>query len=49
VAAVFVTVQWTGETIDRIERTGRERVAKPFDPDDLRSAARRALERRSAG
>jgi DNA-binding response OmpR family regulator len=41
--AVFVTVQWTGEIIDRIERTGHERVAKPFDPDDLRAAARRAL------
>ncbi|MDF1603427.1 response regulator [Nocardioides sp. YIM 152315] len=41
--AVFVTVQWTGEIIDRIERTGAERVAKPFDPDDLRAAARRAL------
>jgi DNA-binding NtrC family response regulator len=49
VGAVFVTVQWTGEIIDRIERTGHERVAKPFDPDDLRSAARRALERQSAG
>jgi DNA-binding response OmpR family regulator len=41
--AVFVTVQWTGEVIDRIERTGHERVSKPFDPDDLRAAARRAL------
>ncbi|MBZ5739751.1 response regulator [Nocardioides mangrovi] len=41
--AVFVTVQWTGEVIERIERTGAERVAKPFDPDDLRAAARRAL------
>lgn len=41
--AVFVTVQWTGEVIDRIERTGVERVAKPFDPDDLRAAAQRAL------
>jgi DNA-binding response OmpR family regulator len=44
VPAVFVTVQWTGELIERIERTGRERVAKPFDPDDLRAAARRALD-----
>ena len=44
VAAVFVTVQWTGEIIDKIARTGRERVAKPFQPDDLRAAARRALE-----
>lgn len=43
VAAVFVTVQWTGEVIDRISRTGRERIAKPFLPDDLRAAARRAL------
>lgn len=43
VAAVFVTVQWTGEIIDRIARTGRERIAKPFLPDDLRAAARRAL------
>jgi DNA-binding response OmpR family regulator len=41
--AVFVTVQWTGEIIDRIERTGAERVAKPFDPDHLRAAARRAI------
>lgn len=41
--AVFVTVQWTGEIIERIEHTGAERVAKPFDPDDLRGAARRAL------
>lgn len=43
--AVFVTVQWTGEVISRIERTGHERVAKPFDPEDLRAAARRALAR----
>ncbi|MVQ49059.1 response regulator [Nocardioides sp. MAH-18] len=43
VAAVFVTVQWTGEIIDRIAQTGRERIAKPFQPDDLRAAARRAL------
>ena len=43
--AVFVTVQWTGELIARIERTGRERVAKPFDADDLRAAVRRALDR----
>lgn len=43
VAAVFVTVQWTGEIIERISRTGRERIAKPFVPDDLRAAARRAL------
>jgi DNA-binding response OmpR family regulator len=42
--AVFVTVQWTGEMIERIERTGRERIAKPFDPDELRAAARRALQ-----
>jgi CheY-like chemotaxis protein len=42
--AVFVTVQWTGEVIERIEQTGAERVAKPFDPDDLRAAARRALD-----
>lgn len=41
--AVFVTVQWTGEIIERIERSGHERVAKPFDPADLRAAARRAL------
>jgi len=43
VPAVFVTVQWTGEIIERIERTGSERIAKPFSPDDLRAAARRAL------
>ena len=43
VPAVFVTVQWTGQVIERIESTGHERVAKPFDPDDLRSAVRRAL------
>lgn len=48
--AVFVTVQWTGEVIDRIERTGYERIAKPFNPDALRAAARRALAvRGSAG
>lgn len=41
--AVFVTVQWTGEIIERIEQTGNERIAKPFNPDDLRAAARRAL------
>ena len=40
---MFVTVQWTGEIIERIERTGYERIAKPFNPDDLRAAARRAL------
>ena len=45
-AAVFVTVQWTGEIIDRIAQTGRERIAKPFLPEDLRAAARRALEGR---
>lgn len=44
VPAVFVTVQWTGQVIERIERTGHERVAKPFDADDLRAAVRRALE-----
>ncbi|MGB0099645.1 MAG: response regulator [Nocardioides sp.] len=44
VPAVFVTVQWTGQVIERIERTGHQRVAKPFDPDDLRAAVRRALE-----
>ncbi len=43
VPAVFVTVQWTGQIIERIERTGHERVAKPFDADDLRAAVRRAL------
>lgn len=42
--AVFVTVQWTGEIIERIQGTGAERVAKPFDPDDLRSAVRRSLD-----
>jgi DNA-binding NtrC family response regulator len=50
VPAVFVTVQWTGEVIERIAKTGYERIAKPFNPDDLRAAARRALalgERRS--
>lgn len=41
--AVFVTVQWTGQVIDRIERTGHERIRKPFDADDLRAAVRRAL------
>jgi DNA-binding NtrC family response regulator len=50
VPAVFVTVQWTGEIIERIQRTGYERIAKPFNPDDLRAAAGRALEtRRSQG
>jgi DNA-binding response OmpR family regulator len=44
VPAVFVTVQWTGQVIEKIERTGHERVAKPFDADDLRAAVRRALE-----
>lgn len=44
VPAVFVTVQWTGEIIERIQRTGAERVAKPFDPVALRSAIRRALD-----
>ena len=43
IPAVFVTVQWTGEIIRRIESTGHERVAKPFDADDLRGAVRRAL------
>jgi DNA-binding response OmpR family regulator len=43
VPAVFVTVQWTGQVIERIERTGHERVAKPFDAEDLRAAVRRAL------
>jgi DNA-binding response OmpR family regulator len=43
VPAVFVTVQWTGEIIERIAQTGYERIAKPFNPDDLRAAARRAL------
>jgi DNA-binding response OmpR family regulator len=49
VPAVFVTVQWTGEVIERIARTGCERIAKPFNPDDLRAAARRALERGCQG
>ncbi|WP_056793419.1 MULTISPECIES: response regulator [unclassified Nocardioides] len=50
VPAVFVTVQWTGEIIERIQQTGYERIAKPFNPDDLRAAAGRALEtRRSQG
>ncbi|GAA1760653.1 hypothetical protein GCM10009795_003890 [Nocardioides hankookensis] len=44
VPAVFVTVQWTGEVIERIQGTGYERIAKPFNPDDLRAAAGRALE-----
>ncbi|GAW47791.1 Response regulator with CheY-like receiver, AAA-type ATPase, and DNA-binding domains [Nocardioides sp. PD653-B2] len=48
VPAVFVTVQWTGEIIDRIADTGCERVAKPFHPDDLRAAARRALAARGS-
>jgi DNA-binding NtrC family response regulator len=48
VPAVFVTVQWTGQVIERIERTGHERVAKPFDADDLRAAVRRALETRGS-
>jgi DNA-binding response OmpR family regulator len=48
VPAVFVTVQWTGEIIERIASTGRERVAKPFNPDDLRAAARRALAARGS-
>lgn len=49
VPAVFVTVQWTGEIIERIASTGQERVAKPFNPDDLRAAARRALAREQEG
>jgi DNA-binding NtrC family response regulator len=48
VPAVFVTVQWTGEVIERIARTGYERIAKPFNPDDLRAAARRALAERGS-
>lgn len=43
VPAVFVTVQWTGQVIDQIAHTGHERIAKPFDADDLRAAVRRAL------
>ena len=42
--SIFVTVQWAGEIIERIQRTGAERVAKPFDPEALRSAVRRALD-----
>lgn len=48
VPAVFVTVQWTGEIIERIAATGYERIAKPFNPDDLRAAARRALATRGS-
>lgn len=48
VPAVFVTVQWTGQIIDQIERTGHERVAKPFEAEDLRAAVRRALGRAGA-
>lgn len=48
VPAVFVTVQWTGEVIERIAATGYERIAKPFNPDDLRAAARRALAERGS-
>jgi DNA-binding response OmpR family regulator len=48
VPAVFVTVQWTGEIIERIANTGYERIAKPFNPDDLRAAARRALATRGS-
>ncbi|WP_028644905.1 response regulator [Nocardioides sp. URHA0020] len=43
VPSVFVTVQWTGAIIERIAGTGAEHVKKPFNPDDLRAAARRAL------
>jgi len=42
--AVFVTVQWAGQIIERIAATGAERVAKPFEPDHLRAAVRRALD-----
>lgn len=42
-AAVFVTVQWTGQVIESIARTGAEHVAKPFEPDTLRLAVLRAL------
>lgn len=42
--AVFVTAQWAGRVIERIAATGVERVAKPFEPDHLRAAVRRALE-----
>ena len=41
--SIFVTVQWTGEIIERIQRTGAERVAKPFDPEALRAVVRRTL------
>lgn len=48
--ALFVTVQWTGKTLQRIDATGAERLAKPFEPQDLRDAVRRALAgRRSPG
>jgi len=48
--ALFVTVQWTGKTLQRIDATGAERLAKPFEPRDLREAVRRALAgRRSPG
>ncbi len=42
--AVFVTVQWAGQIIERIGATGAERVTKPFEPSHLRAAVRRALE-----
>jgi len=47
-AAVFVTVQWSGQVIERIEQTGCERVAKPFEAEALRAACRRALDRAAA-
>lgn len=43
--AVFVTVQWSGAIISQIEATGAERISKPFEPDVLRAAVRRALGR----
>ena len=42
-AAVFVTVQWAGQIIETIANTGAEHVAKPFEPDTLRTAVLRAL------
>lgn len=42
-AAIFVTVQWSGQIIERIARTGAEHIAKPFAPDTLRTAVLHAL------
>ena len=41
--ALFVTVQWSGQIIDRMLATGAEHISKPFEPERLVEAVRRAL------